>query len=670
MTNPHQLGEGPFFRTDIQGLRALAVVFVVLYHAQVPLFSGGYVGVDVFFVISGYLITGLLMRETERCGSIDFAAFYARRIRRLLPAALLVLVITALAARVLLSPLEQREMVPSLLFSALYSSNLWFASQATDYLASDVHTNPLLHTWSLSVEEQFYLAWPLLILLAAKAGRADRTKTRLVWAMTAVLAISLAASLWLTVTAHAWAFFGSPTRAWEFATGGLAFMAQGRMAALSRRIKDVLAATGLALMFAAVLLFDNTTPFPGWAALLPVAGAGLVVSVGAGPQGRVSRLFMHSAWQVVGNLSYSWYLWHWPVLGFQAVLWGSSTLPVRMLWVAVSLALAAVTYHFVENPVRFSAALAVRPLRSFAVGMLLTAVGTGSALGLRALAKDAMASSQQARFEAVRSDLPRIYSEGCHLPYAVESFPACVYGDQFADRIMVLFGDSHAAQWFPALERVATEMGWRLISLTKSACPSAMVTPHNAALARPYRECAAWQARVLKRIAAERPTVVVLGNSSRYLRDPSEGIDAQAWREGMARTLAGVRQAGATAMIVRDTPEPGFDVPVCLSRAAWREQGDAACRFERRNALDSRVVEIDRAAAQGMDHVSLVDLSDMLCDRSECRAAIEGRVAYRDTHHLTTAVSARLAPALRERLVAALESHPIRTPSPLPTQTR
>src|SRR5262245_26376024 len=202
--------EGLSFRPDIQGLRALAVLFVVLYHARLPFFSGGYVGVDVFFVISGYLITGLLVREVEEKGGIDFCAFYARRMRRLLPAAAVVLVATVVAVRLWLSPLEQKQFAPSVFVSALYVSNFWFASKATDYLAGAIHGHPLLHTLSLAVEEQFYLVWPLLIFLGAQAGSRVCLRGRLMVTMVVVCALSLGGALWVMRIAQPWAFFGSP----------------------------------------------------------------------------------------------------------------------------------------------------------------------------------------------------------------------------------------------------------------------------------------------------------------------------------------------------------------------------------------------------------------------------------------------------------------------------
>lgn len=641
-------GESRSVRPDIQGLRALAVLYVVFYHARLPYFTGGFVGVDVFFVISGYLITGLLVRELERKGRIDFAAFYARRIRRLLPAAVVVLVVTAVFVRILLSPLEQREMVPAILSSALYFSNLWFATQATDYLAGGLHSNPLLHTWSLSVEEQFYLVWPALMVLGARAGSAARSRARLTMMLWAILLASLVAAIVTTEVSQPWAFFGSPTRAWEFAVGGLAYMGHGRFADLSRVAKDVLALVGLAGTIAAVLLFDKHTRFPGFAALVPVAGALLVVLGGAGAPGRIARCFDLPIIQTIGNLSYSWYLWHWPVFVFAMVIAAPLATGMRVACMLLSFVLAWITYAIIENPVRFSSVLTAAPLRSIALGVCLTVVSGGSALALRAATKSDLGAPGQAEYAQARDDLPKVYRDGCHASFSVVQPAECVYGDTVGAKTMVLFGDSHAAQWFPALERIAEAQRWRLVSLTKSACPSALVTVQNQSLGREYKECALWRSHVLERIARERPTLVVLANSSKYLTDPLQGIDASAWQQGMHQTLVELQRTGASVVVLRDTPWPGFDVPICLSRAAWQGKSLSLCNFDRNDAVDSVVYELDRKAAVKVEKAAVLDISDLVCVGPQCQSLIGGRIAYRDDHHLTAWVSARLASAMSD----------------------
>lgn len=643
--------ENPFFRADIQGLRALAVFFVVLYHAKLPFFTGGYVGVDIFFVISGYLITGLITRELEQRGRIDFVAFYARRIRRLLPAAMVVLIATGIAARIWLSPLEQRELAPSMLYSALYASNLWFASEATSYLAADVHTNPLLHTWSLAAEEQFYLVWPLLMLLGTYAGSASRRRARLAATMALVFAASLAAALWTMDISQPWAFFGSPMRAWEFAAGGLACMVNHRFRGFSSTVTDALAVTGLVMMIGAVMLFNDQTRFPGLMALIPVVGAVLVLLMGAGAPGRVTRWFDIPVIQTTGNLSYSWYLWHWPILVFAATVATPPSVIARLGYVLASFVLAGLTYTVIENRVRFNPILTSSPLRSLALGVALTIIGTGGALTLLAVAKSALAAPDQARFVHAREDLPKVYADGCHLPHFQENPPPCVYGNPQASKTLVLFGDSHAAQWFPTFERIAHEAGWRLISLTKSACPSVGVTPYNTQLKRRYEECARWHLAVIRRIAAEHPTMVVLANYSAYYLQGPQAIDANAWREALRKTLTDLRHSGADVTVLRDTPQPGFDVPTCLSRASWRDENiQSTCGFDREKSLNLAVFQSEQAAIAGIDGVAMIDPSDLICVGSTCQSVIREQVAYRDSNHLTARISESFAPDILVRL--------------------
>lgn len=640
------------FRPDVQGLRAFAMGAVALFHASVPMFGGGYVGVDVFFVISGFLITGLLVREIERSGRIDFAAFYARRIRRLLPAALLVLVATALAAYLLLSPIEQRELVRPLLASAVYSGNFWFALQATDYLGADVHANPVLHMWSLAVEEQFYLVWPLLILLAVRAGAPAGVRRRLAIVMSATAVVSFAACVWLTHISQPWAFFASPVRAWEFAAGGLTYLAAARLAHLRRATRVMLLSLGLGMMLAAVLLYDSATRFPGMAAALPVAGAVLVIAAGTGATGFRSPILDNGVARTLGDWSYSWYLWHWPVLVFPQALLGPLGLAERLFWVFVSLALAAVTYHTVENRVRFNVVLARTPLRGIAMGGALTTLGILGVLGLRASSASALADPAQADLVAARTDMPSIYSDGCHLPFRAVDFPECAYGDPSAARTMVLFGDSHAAQWFPALERIALTRGWRLVSLTKSGCPAVDVSLFNLALGRPYEECDAWRDAVMRRIASERPALVVVANASLYLEDERQQLDIDAWKQGLARTVAGLREADAGVLVLHDTPRPDFDVPACLSRSMWHG-AHGGCSFDRQ-VPDPALLAVEQEIAAADLQVHVADVSRVMCGETRCETVIDGRVAYRDDNHLSTEMSRALAPLIEVHIGALL----------------
>lgn len=376
------------FRPDIQGLRALAVMLVVIYHSGLGWVSGGYIGVDVFFVISGYLITGLLSRELDRSGRIDLRAFYARRIRRLLPAAALVVVATVLIAWNLYGPLEFKTFSASAIATALYVSNGWFAHQSTDYLAEGTDANPLLHTWSLSVEEQFYLIWPFIFVLAARCLKGPARAQRLWLLMVSLFAVSFISAIWLTDHNQPWAFFSSPTRAWEFAVGGMIALWPNGEKRLSPRIAMLAGIVGVLLIAAASFQYDAKTVFPGWAAVVPVIGAALIIaSAHHAPLVGVGRVLAAKPIRYIGDISYSLYLWHWPVFVFMAYAVEHVGPMQSLLGIAISMVLAIVTYVSVENPFRFGHAVLRRAGVSLALSLLVSVSTTSLAYTFRSIVR-------------------------------------------------------------------------------------------------------------------------------------------------------------------------------------------------------------------------------------------------------------------------------------------
>lgn len=652
------------FRSDIQGLRGLAVLLVVLYHAGLSGLPGGYVGVDVFFVISGYLITGLLLREIEDTDKIDFARFYARRIRRLMPAAAVVLVATLGAGWVIYSPLELAQLTSSAFATAIYASNIWFAYLSTDYLASDAGANPLLHTWSLAVEEQFYLLWPLLLFFVARFGSVRTLRVRLVFSMGTLAVVSLAACILLSQYAQPWAFFGSPTRAWEFAAGGLiALWGTDRWLQNPNRVR-LAGGAGLILILAAAGLYTDKTTFPGYAAIVPVLGTALVIlagrsmiHVGAGAWLSVTPL------RFVGDISYSLYLWHWPVFVFLALEVGPLGATERIFGLAAAFLLAWLTYVLVENPVRFGRLVLQRSMASIALGVALTGLSACLSTVTRDMALSGTALKSQQPYMAARKDMPGIYASGCYAKFLSVDLSDCALGATTSSFTVVLFGDSHAAHWSPALTKLAKRENWRLIVMTKASCPSVAVSVYVPKLKRPYGECDTWRDRAMSRIRSLRPDTLILANASRHLLPFGDGgqLDFSdprylaKWSAAIRRTLRDLTDHSSAIVFLQDTPWTGFDVPTCLSRAAWRGVDPARdCVFDSHARPDGAVLRTEVDAVAGLDGVALIDMSDVICPLSPCVVQRDGFVLYRDSHHLTASFSEHIADPLHRRLMPAI----------------
>ena len=623
---------------------------VLVFHAGFPFLKGGYIGVDVFFVISGYLITRLLIIEQEKHGCIKFLAFYARRIRRLLPAATVALAGTALVSFFLFSPLEQSNLIRSFFVSILYVSNLWFAFQATDYLGEDTNADPFLHTWSLSVEEQFYLIWPFLILLATLKKTGSNQSFKLTILIGSVFVISFFSSLIMGGIYQPWAFFGSPFRAWEFATGALGFLLVHRKIHLPEPIHTLGVSVGIGAILLAGILYDKSTPFPGLYALLPTAGT-LLVLIGDHQKNWFVDLSQIPWIRWLGDISYSLYLWHWPLIVIPLSLTGELSLGERMGLVAVSLALGNFSYKYIENPIRFNQKLARSTFKGLALGATLTIFGISLTFTLRSFTKAELNTPLQKDILAARSLIPTVYQDGCHASYAEILFSECSYGEPSSPKTLVLFGDSHAAQWFPAIEAFSKQHGYRLVSLTKSACPAAHIIPYNTAYGRSYTECGAWQELVLERIAKERPLLVILSNSSSY---SGTGEDSNSnpewWIQGMKETLATIQRTGAQVAIIRDTPSFSQDIPICLSRAAWTGTPLSNCDDPKIQVLNQTFFAFDQEAASDFPTVHFMDFSITLCPEDKCPARINGHTGYRDHHHLAIPTVLDLAESMHDEL--------------------
>jgi peptidoglycan/LPS O-acetylase OafA/YrhL len=665
------------FRPDIEGLRAVAIGAVLLCHAGLPFAAGGYVGVDVFFVISGYLITRLLLGELASTGAVSLLRFYARRARRLLPLAFIVLAaVTALSAW-MLTPLENERVARDVVASAAYVVNWRFAGQAVDYFEADGLASPLQHFWSLAVEEQFYLLWPaLLVGLTGRARRRGGDVRRALWP--ALTALAVGSFLHAASTDPGAVYFSTFARAWELALGGLLALALVAPPRLGARVATALAWCGLAGIAAAVAMFDDATAVPGLPALLPTLGAAAIIVAGAAPGTRsASRLLTLRPTRYVGRISYAWYLWHWPLLVLAEARWGELTVATGVAVTAASWLPTAISHRLVERPIHRSRPLGRRPAFGLAVGVVCSAGGAAAGLLLFAaqppqrtipiadVAGAAEVSERvrpiQRRADGVRprprdadGDRGQMYRDGCLVPMRETRSPRCVYGNRAATRRVVLFGDSHAMQFFPALQRIARRKDWRLVGLAKAACTAADgVLTYNRQLRRPYDECPTWRARTLRRIEKrERPDMVVVTSSvSSQVIDRGRRLDRGTSRRhlerGYVRTLRRLARTGARVVVLRDTPRAPFDVPACVSGALDRLE---KCAFPLEGAIDPRAPEA--AAARRLRRVRLVDTHKLLCPGGTCRAVMGNALVYRDRTHLTATFMRTAADWFGRRLPA------------------
>ncbi len=616
---------------------------VVAFHCGLPGFSGGFIGVDVFFVLSGYLITGLLLQELETTSTIGLLSFYARRMRRLLPASALMLLVTLAVGAWVLAPQELDFAARAARATAVYLGNVFFAQQARDYFAADVRTNPLLHMWSLAVEEQFYLFWPLLMLLL---WRRARSRTTLAAAFAVLTVLSLIACVWLTVHSRSVAFYALYTRAWEFGIGGLAsLLPRGGFGAPASawRLAGWCGVIAIALSSA---LLTPASAFPGWIATIPVFGTALALTAGRELPGQgFARLLDTRPFQYVGELSYSWYLWHWPFLVLALALLPNLSTAGKSAAALLALAAAALTHAYIENPIRFQPWLVARRGATLALGALLALVSIGAALLALQLARGLASDPRIAAIEGATRDIAGMSREGCVSLMDSAAVRTCEFGDPDSATRIVLFGDSHAIQWFDALERIVNERHWQLVTLLKSACPAAD-------LGAPWRspECDAWRAAAIQKIRTLHATLVVLASTTHYLNDDG----APEWEAAMRRSLTQLTTAGVRVLVIRDTPTPPFNVPTCLARSArhpWYPGGD--CSFLRAPALRPQFFAAEQRSAAGLSGVSFADLTDALCDEHSCPARTAGLVVYRDDNHLSGHYAARLASDLEPYLQAA-----------------
>lgn len=686
------------FRPDVEGLRAVAIGLVLIYHAGVSLVPGGFVGVDVFFVLSGFLITGLLIRELEKTGRISLPRFYARRARRLLPAVGVVLVVTAFLTWWTSSVIDWRPFGLDIVAAAAYVVNWRLADRSVDYLAEDVGVSPVQHFWSLAVEEQFYVVWPLLLLLIAWVVR-TRKGARLRPVMTVgillVIVPSLAWSIHYTETNSAQAFFVTTTRLWELGVGALVAIGATVWPKIPRAVAIVVGWAGLVAVAASGLILTENAVWPGSAALWPTLATAAVIIAGynAGKAGPIALLGIRPAvW--IGGLSYSLYLWHWPLLIAATGLWGELGAKRGLLVVAFAFIPAYLSYRFVENPIRFAPTLGRSNRLTYSVAANFTLAGVAAGLivvlaipsttgpvddaqaqGAAAVQLDDRAVARSgyrgpgsvASLDEVKEftpaaiaaveDVPEGPKGKCQVDQVSSEPIVCEYGDLDGDVTIAALGDSKLLQWWSALDKIAKDEGWHLVSMTKSACAFGQAMQLNKG--EFYTSCTEWNDNVMKDVLDLDPDVALV--SSRVATALPPGTEGgnddrtkQAMEDGLVEAWQTLAHDDIPVVALLDNPGPGhMKVYECVAENPTNLE---KCTFDRAEGTERSGASVQVPAAERVPGTQTVDMADAICPTETCVPIIGNVLVFRQTSHITDTYARTLTPELARRLIPAIDT--------------
>lgn len=651
-------------RRDIQGLRALAVGTVVLNHAHIPGFAGGFVGVDVFFVISGFLITGVLLGDVSKYSRVRFLNFYARRARRILPAATVTILVTGIASVLLLSIIQARSELVDGLWAGFFAANIHLAQVGTNYFSVSSAPSPLEHFWSLAVEEQFYLVWPALlgatVWLMHKRVSAHAFRLSVGGLLAVVTGLSLWASVSQTASNPTAAYFSTFSRAWELAIGALLAVALPYLKRINNGLLEAISWMGLGAITLSVGLFNASTPFPGVAALLPVLGAAGVLVGGVGSLGwGVHRILSLKAFNFIGDISYSLYLWHFPLLVLGAAYLGrADTLWARVGLIGAAVVVSSITYYGLENPVRKAKVLATKAWRSMVLwpiasgaivllasvaaptGGFVGAVGpSNSSLGVPVAVAQAVEAAQAG--EAVptatspsllNADQAHVSLGGCDA-YDTPNWHLCQMGDPSGHQSVVVFGNSHGAMWAPAIAEAAKAAHWRFYPVVREACGFEIYVDLGGKWGS-HNICSTWYATAKADIAKIHPDVLVIGTYT----------DTPQWYEGEKVIISQLSALAKKVIILSDTtkiPNPSG----CLLTSGATQKSCLATVSPTRSADTTRTSSLARLSG-----AQFIDVTPWFCDAGLCPSLINGIVPFTDGSHLTVEYSKYLGTAMAQAL--------------------
>ncbi len=650
--------QGSSRRPDIQGLRGLAVLLVVLFHAGLPV-PGGFTGVDVFFAISGFVITAMLLKELTSVGRINMRRFYARRVKRLGPA-LAVMVATIAVLGTIMGPVATQQVgAKTGMFASLFSANAYLFKVHTGYFDPAATLNPFLNTWTLAVEEQFYVFFPALLLLSWWLGRRSRFlrgSGRLAWrravsvttALSFLLALDLAGSL--GVNHQQFAFYGSPTRAWEFGAGALLALFGPWLARTPQPFARALGVLGLAAIGVTAFAIHGATSFPVKATLLPVLGTCAVLAAGAASRDGAYRVLAVRPAVWIGDLSYSWYLWHWPLIVFATALWPGAGWAAPAL-AALSLIPAWLSYRYVENPIRFNRRIAGRAVLVLAA--ICIAVPVGACLGLERTAKMLSAEPTMKTYQRSQS-WHADYLLGCDSATPLGQRPqrvvsACTWQVPRPRGQVVLIGDSNAGHFSEAVVRAANRAGFDLTIATLSACPFVDLQVKQPRYSMDV--CRRFYTGSLESLLRQRPSLIIDANrADGYIRagdaglgspgnDPtshSAVVKARLWYQGLASSLRHLNDAGIPVVVVQPVPLQAMPFGDCaviriLTQSCASSVARSTVENDRRLAVDA-----ENRAVAAVPAAWTIDFVNKLCNSDRCTSTRGNTPMYRDRHHLST----------------------------------
>jgi len=635
-------------RSDIQGLRAIAILLVVFNHAHVPGFSGGFIGVDVFFVLSGFLISGILIKEHRQSGRIDYFAFIARRLKRLYPALFVMLVTTILLASFILSSYEYSQQAGSAPYAATWISNFYFVFSTNDYFAQLKARDLFLHTWSLAVEEQFYLLWPLTLLalfgLSVSTNGQKGGRSSLLSGLAIVFVASLALSLYWTREYPLYSFYMMPARIWQFALGAALFVWLDRKPVPGglNAFAGYAVYSGIGLIIGGALFLGQAMSYPGLWALIPSLGAVLVIAGGSFHSDNAQNAFLANPVMVwIGDRSYSWYLWHWPILVLGFAWFGQPGYLIITILVSISLLLTALSYRYIELPFWKGSIGNRPPLPVFASTLVVMGLVVGILPRAPALLSVDVHQHGNLKIRDARNDLPVIYKQGCDTSFTSAEIQPCITTKQKTRKTAVLIGDSIGAQWFSAFSAIYKPPQWRLIVLTKSACPIVDQDYFYQRIRKTYSVCRQWRDAALSYLESINPDVVFVGSDNEY-----EFTKAQ-WIEGTRRILDHLAPASGQIVILPGTPWFIMDGPSCIEK-----RGKSACSYKvPTNSPTSISTQYLAIAANKFKNVTILNLNDLVCPNLICREQLsDGTFVYRDNKHLTDTFVRSLVPPIRNKL--------------------